>query len=63
MPGKAYRKSAMIIKALQNYDGFKVLEGNNRQICTKYQLPIDYIDLASIYSIIETVLLLIRHII
>ena len=54
VPGKAYHKSAMIIKALQNYDGFKVLEGNNRQICTKYQLPIDYIDLASIYSIIET---------
>ena len=32
----------------------KVVEGNNSAICNRYELPIDYIDLASIYNKIIT---------
>ena len=32
----------------------KVIEGNNSMICNRYELPIDYIDLASIYNKLTT---------
>ena len=32
----------------------RILEGDNTRVCTKYEVPIDYIDLGSNYSEIET---------
>ena len=44
------------MKALDKYDGsnIKITRGFNERICNKYDLPIDYIDLASVYTKIET---------
>lgn len=36
------------------FKSLKVVEGDNSRICSSYELPIDYIDLASIYSRLET---------
>jgi len=50
--GKSNPFSDRLIKALAKYKGsnIKVITGDNSRICTKYALPIDYIDLASAYS-------------
>lgn len=50
--GKSYIISDKMLKALNKYNGnkIKVLLGDNTKICNKYELPIDYIDLASVYS-------------
>lgn len=46
--GKSYVCSDRIIKSLNKYEGkkIKVVTGDNGRICRKYDLPIDYIDLA-----------------
>lgn len=52
-------KSSAIVnrltKALSKYDGkeMKVSFGSNKKVCEKYELPIEFIDLASIFSKIE----------
>ena len=53
--GKSNPYTDVLVKALSKYDGknVKVTLGDNGKICKKYELPIDYIDLASLYSKIE----------
>ena len=50
--GKSNPYSDRLLKALKKYNGsnIKTVIGDNSRICTKYNLPIDYIDLASMYS-------------
>ena len=52
--GKSNPITSKLIKAINNFNKFKVVAGNNKLVCSKYQLPIDYVDLASIYNTIET---------
>jgi hypothetical protein len=54
-PGKANRSSDILVKTLKRYTGdkIKIYYGDNTKICSKYALPIDYIDLAKVYSKIE----------
>lgn len=56
MANKSYPGSDKLIKTCNKYKGnkVKVTYGDNSLICTKYDLPIDYIDLASTFSMIET---------
>lgn len=53
--GRSNVVASKIIKALKKYNGkgIKIVFGNNRRICNKYQLPIDYIDIASEINTIE----------
>ena len=55
--GKSNPYTDRLIKALNKYDSknIKVTLGDNSKICKKYELPIDYIDLASQYSKIEVI--------
>ena len=54
--GKSYPASDRLIKALNSYDGRDIKKslGDNRRTCDKYELPVDYIDLAMQYNWIET---------
>ena len=54
--GKSYPDADKIYKVLNKFDGkdIKVVPGDNSRICSKYDLPIDYIDLSSVYNTIET---------
>lgn len=54
--GKSYPTADIIHKSLKKYEGkdIKIVYGDNSIVCGKYDLPIDYIDLASIYDTIET---------
>lgn len=54
--GKSLQICDTIIKTLEKgkFKNIKVTYGDNSRICTRYDLPIDYIDLASIYNKIET---------
>lgn len=54
VPGKMFVGSDMVIKAVSKYDKIKASMGDNTRVCAKYELPIDYIDLASTYNKIET---------
>ena len=53
--GKSNPYSNRLIKALTKYEGknIKIITGDNTKICSKYDLPIDYIDLASKYTSIQ----------
>lgn len=57
---KGYPASDRLIKALRKgsskslFKGIKIYFGDNRQICNKYELPVDYIDLATNINKIET---------
>ena len=53
--GKSNPYSNRLIKTLDKYTGknIKVINGDNIKICSKYDLPIDYIDLASKFTKIE----------
>lgn len=53
--GKSMESTDRLVKALSKYKGNEIIitEGDNSRICSKYELPIDYIDLASMYSKIE----------
>ena len=55
--GKSNPYTDILVKALGKYDGknIKITLGDNSKICKKYELPIDYIDLACQYSKIEVV--------
>ena len=50
--GKSIPQADAIMKALDKYTGtnIKVVKGDNRRICSKYELPIDYLDLSKVYS-------------
>lgn len=54
--GKSLLTTSKFIKAASKYTGrnIKFIYGDNTKICTKYELPIDYIDLAGTFSRIET---------
>lgn len=56
MSGKSYPHVDRLSKSLNKYKGtkIKVIPGDNSLICTKYDLPVDYIDLASSFSKVET---------
>jgi len=53
--GKTNPYTDMLMKAIPKYTGkkVKITTGDNSKICKKYELPIDYVDLASSYSKIE----------
>ena len=55
--GKSFVTSDRLIKALKKYNGknIKVVTGDNSRVCRKYQLPIDYIDLASSFMTITLI--------
>lgn len=53
--GKSNPVTDKLMKALdKEYKHIKTETGDNNKVCSKYELPIDYIDLASNYSKIET---------
>lgn len=54
--GKSCIVCDRIVRALRKYKGNKitVYEGDNSKVCRKYDLPIQYVDLASVYDKIET---------
>lgn len=53
--GRSTPIASALIKALSKYNGrdIKISTGDNSKICNKYQLPIDYIDMASFFNTIE----------
>lgn len=53
--GRSNVVASRIIKALNKYQGknLKITFGDNSRICNKYQLPIDYIDIATEIDSIE----------
>lgn len=53
--GKSYPSADIVYKVLKKYKGTKtkIVPGDNTIICTKYELAIDYLDLASVYNTIE----------
>lgn len=54
--GKAYPTSDRLLKALRKYKGnkLKIVFGDNSRICSKYDLPIDYVDIATSVNTIES---------
>ena len=56
--GRSYPSSDKLIKALNKFtsgtDSIKYFSGDNAAICSKYELPVDYIDIASNFNRIET---------
>ena len=54
--GKSLPTVSKFLKAVKKYEGRKIKFsfGNNTKICSKYYLPIDYIDIAGTLSKIET---------
>ena len=54
--GRSNPVASALIKALTKYEGrkLKISFGDNTKICNKYQLPIDYIDIASKINSIES---------
>jgi uncharacterized Fe-S center protein/ribosomal protein S18 acetylase RimI-like enzyme len=55
-PGKSLSITTRLLKALDKYKGrnIKVTNGDNSMICKKYDLPMDYVDIASVIDKIET---------
>lgn len=53
--GRSTPIASALIKTLSKYEGrdIKISIGDNSKICNKYQLPIDYIDMASNFNSIE----------
>lgn len=56
IPGKTNAHVDRLIKALAKYEGedIQLIPGDNSVVCRRFELPIDYIDLASVYNVIET---------
>ena len=54
--GRSIPDAGKLIKAINKYNGkkIKIQLGNNTSVCKKYELPIDYIDIAQIVNKIET---------
>lgn len=56
--GQSSPSASAIIRTLNKLmrskdDTVKIIEGDNSKVCAKYELPIDYIDLASVLNTIE----------
>ena len=56
LEGRSYPSSDKLIKTLRklNSPNIKVFYGDNKAICSKYELPVDYIDIASQINRIES---------
>jgi len=56
LEGRSYPTSDRLIKALRKYNGsdIKIVFGDNGAICSKHELPTDYIDVAKNVMRIET---------
>lgn len=56
LEGRSYPTSDRLIKALRKYKGndIKIVFGDNAAICSKHELPVDYIDAAKNIMRIET---------
>lgn len=54
--GKTNIATDKLLKTLNKgtFKSIKLITGENSRVCSKYELPIDYIDIASSYSRIET---------
>lgn len=54
--GKSNKSTDKLIKALTKfkYSDISIVNGDNSRVCSKYELPIDYIDISTIISSIET---------
>lgn len=54
--GKSTIHASKLIKLLskKKYKNITVTEGNTEKICRKYELPMDYVDIGSVFSKIET---------
>ena len=54
--GKSNVCADKLIKTLSKntYKNIKVTTGDNTRVCSKYEVPMDYIDLSGVYSKIET---------
>lgn len=54
--GKSYPTADRFIKTLtkNKIPGIKVSTGDNRKVCAKYELPIDYVDIASAFNTVES---------
>lgn len=54
--GKTNVVTDRLVKTLKKgkFKNLRLLEGDNTRVCTKYEVPIDYIDIGSAYSEIET---------
>ena len=54
--GKSNVCADRIVKVLNKnkFENLRILEGDNTRVCSKYEVPIDYIDLGSAFSEIET---------
>lgn len=53
--GRSNPVASRLIKTLQKYKGtkLKIIYGDNSRICNKYELPLDYIDIARVIDTIE----------
>lgn len=56
LEGRSYPYSDRLLKSIKKYTGkkLKIFLGDNSAICSKYSLPVDYIDIASQVNRIET---------
>lgn len=54
--GRSNPIAGKFLKAVKKYEGKKIkfITGDNSKICSKYELPVDYTDIASVLSKIET---------
>lgn len=54
--GRSLPYAGRLIKAMKKYEGkkIKVAYGENARICIKYEVPNDYLDLAGVFTTIET---------
>ena len=54
--GKSLPMTGRFIKACKKYTGneLKISFGDNTKVCSKYELPVDYIDISSVVNKIET---------
>ena len=54
--GKSLPNVSRFMKAINKYTGnkIKVSSGDNTRVCAKYILPVDYIDLSSVFRTVET---------
>lgn len=54
--GRSIPYAGRLIKAMKKYEGkkIKVIYGENAKICIKYEVPNDYLDLAGVFTTIET---------
>ena len=54
--GRSLPTTSRFLKAADKYEGKKIVftPGDNSRICAKYHLPMDYIDIATVISKIET---------